>query len=135
MKLVLMDRGLWGYVTGDEPAPTATENDKKEKEIKEYRLKCEKTYSLIALNVQKNIQVHISNTTSPKTAWETLEKQFQFVSITEIVRLSRAFYAATMEEGSDIMAHITKMTTLAERLRELKEDISSKKCVYNFLTK
>ena len=127
IKLVLMDRGLWGYVSGDEIAPIATEEDKKEKEIKEYRLKCEKAYSVIALNILKNLQIHISSTTSPKTAWETLEKQFQFVSITEIVHLNRAFYAATMEEGSDLMAHLTKMTTLAERLRELKEDISSKK--------
>ena len=127
MKLVLMDKGLWGYVSGDEDAPAATEDDKKEKEIKEYRLKCEKTYSLIALNVHKSIQVHISGTTNPKTAWETLEKQFQFVSVTEIVRLCRAFYAATMEEGSDIMVHINKMTSLAERLRELKEDVSTKK--------
>ena len=127
MKLVLMDKGYWGYVTGDEPAPVITETDKKEKEVKEYRRTCEKAYSLIALNVQKNIQIHISSITDPKVAWDTLEKQFQFVSITEIVRLSRAFYAATMEEGSDIMKHITKMTALAERLRELKEDISSKK--------
>ena len=127
MKLVLMDRGLWGYVTGDEIAPVAAETDTKDKEIKEFRLKSEKAYSLIALNVQKDIQIHIANTTSPETAWKTLEAQFQFVSITEIVRLSRSFYAATMEEGSDLMVHITKMTTLAQRLRELKEDISSKK--------
>ena len=32
-----------------------------------------------------------------------------------------------MEEGSDLMKHITMMTSLAEQLREMKEDISSKK--------
>ena len=50
MKLVLMDRGLWDYVTGDEAAPVTSEEDKKEKEVKEYRQKCEKAYSLIGLN-------------------------------------------------------------------------------------
>ena len=127
MKLVLMDRGLYGYVTGEEKTPVITETDKKEKEIKEYRLRSEKAYSLIALNIQKDIQIHVCGTTNPKEAWEILEKQFQFVSITEIVRLSRSFYAATMEEGSDLMSHITKMTTLAQRLRDLNEDISPKK--------
>ncbi len=28
MKLVLMDRGLWGYATGEEVAPVTTETDK-----------------------------------------------------------------------------------------------------------
>jgi hypothetical protein len=111
VKLLLMQSGLWGFVTGDEPAPVATEADKKEKELREYRLKCEKTYSIIAINVQKSLQIHIASTTNPKTAWETLEKQFQFVSITKIVRLNRKFFAATMDEGEDLMEHITKMTT------------------------
>ena len=71
IKLVLMDRGLWGFVTGDEEAPVTTDEDKKEKEVKEYRLKCDKAYSIIALNIEKNLQIHISSTTSPKTAWET----------------------------------------------------------------
>ena len=73
------------------------------------------------------LQVHISTTTDPRAAWELLQKQFEFASITQIVRLNRKFYAATMKEGTDIMEHITYMTSLAEQLRELKEDISDRK--------
>ena len=32
-----------------------------------------------------------------------------------------------MEEGADLMQHITMMTSLAEQLRELEEEITSKK--------
>lgn len=32
-----------------------------------------------------------------------------------------------MQEGADLMKHLTYMTSLAEQLRELKEDISPKK--------
>lgn len=60
-------------------------------------------------------------------AWDTLRKQFEFVSITQIVRLNRKFYAATMKEDGDVMEHITYMTTLAEQLREMKEEISDQK--------
>jgi len=49
------------------------------------------------------------------------------VPVTQIVRLNRKFYAASMKEGDDLMEHITHMTSLAEQLREMKEDISSKK--------
>ena len=41
--------------------------------------------------------------------------------------LNHKFYAASMKEGEDLMEHITYMTSLAEQLREMKEDISSKK--------
>ena len=34
-----------------------------------------------------------------------------------------------MEEGADLMQHITMMTSLAEQLRELEEEISSRKFV------
>ena len=90
-------------------------------------MKLDKAYSTIALSVCKRLQVHINETDDPKKAWDTLEKLFNFVSVPEIVRVNRSFYAATMSEGSDLNEHLTKMTELASRLRELKEDISPKK--------
>ena len=92
-----------------------------------FRLRSDKAYSFIALNVEKDLQVHIATTTDPLEAWERLRKQFEFVSVTQIVRLTRKFYAASMHEGDDLMQHLTQMTSLAEQLRELNEEISSKK--------
>ena len=125
MKLLLMERGLWGFTQQgqetqpDENAAATVRNA--------FRLRSDKAYSLIALNVEKDIQVHISSVTDPLVAWERLQQQFEFVSITQIVRLSRKFYAASMEENGDLVKHITYMTSLAEQLRELNEEISSKK--------
>ena len=56
-----------------------------------------------------------------------IRETFQFHSITEVVRTNRAFYAATMGEGSDLNEHITKMTELASRLKDLKDEVTSKK--------
>ena len=103
IKLVLMERGLWGFtqeeqeVAPAEDAPVAVRNA--------HRLRSDKAYSLIALNVEKDIQIHISSTTDPLVAWGTLKKQFEFVSVTQIVRLNRRFYAATMEQGADLIQH------------------------------
>ena len=120
-----MERGLWGFTQeGIEQPPDENATDAAKRS---FQLRSDKAYSLIALNVEKHLQVHIFGTTEPLKAWQNLQKQFEFVSVTQIVRLNRKFYAASMQEGADLMKHLTYMTTLAEQLRELKEDISPKK--------
>ena len=110
MKLVLMERGLWGFVQGTETKP----GDTSEAAAKNaFRLRSDKAYSLIALSVKTNLQAHISSTTDRKEAWETLQKHFEFVSIAQVVRLNRKFYAASMEEGGDLMQHLADMIILS----------------------
>ena len=78
MKLVSMERGLWGFVQGTETKP----GDTAEAAAKNaFHLRSDKAYSLIALSMKMNLQVRISSTTDPKEAWETLQKHFKFVSI------------------------------------------------------
>jgi hypothetical protein len=109
------------------PAETATNAVKNA-----FQLRSDKAYSLIALNVEKHIQIHISSTTDPLAALQNLQKQFEFVSITQIVCLNRKFYAASMQEGADLIKHITYMTSLAEQLREMKEEEVCYCCVGQF---
>ena len=116
-----MEHGLWGFVDGTETAPGSSAAATVQSA---YCLRSEKAYSLIALSVDKSVKVHISSTTDPREAWEILRKHFECVSIAQIVRLNLRFYAATMKEGTDLMEHLTYMTSLAEQLRELKEEIT-----------
>ena len=125
VKLVLMERGLWGFTQEGQETPPAADASGALKNT--FRLRSDKAYSLIALNVEKDLQIHIPWITDPLAAWKTLQKQFEFVSVTQIVRLNRKFYAASMKEGADLMQHLTHMTSLAEQLRELKEEIPSRK--------
>ena len=127
MKLLLMKEDLYGFIDGTESPPVATDNDKKEKEIKLYKSRSQKAFSIIALSISKSLQVHIRNTVCPKTAWDTLKSHFEFVSVNHIVRVYRQFYAAEMTESTDLLEHITHMTAMAEELRELNEDVSDKK--------
>eukprot|EP00795_Rhopilema_esculentum_P013175 gene13175-3975_t len=124
MKLVLMERGLWGFIQDEQEVPPQSADASARNA---YRLRSDKAYSLIALSVQKTLQVHIASTVNPKEAWDILQKHYELVSVTQIVRLNRIFYAASMKEGDYLMEHITYMTSFAEQLRESKEDISSKK--------
>ena len=130
MKLVLMEKGLWGIADGSEvKVEVAADADAKTKTAseKDWKLRSDKAYSLIALNVEPDIQIHITGTSNAKEAWNLLQKHFEVVSVSHIVRLSRRFYAAVMQEEDDLLDFITKMTSVAQELRELKEDISEKK--------
>ena len=109
-----MERGLWEFTQeGQEtpPAETATTAVKNA-----FKLRSDKAYLLIALNVEKHLQVHISSVTNPLEAWQILQKQFEFVSVTQIVRINRKVYAASMKEDGDLMQHLTHMTSLAQQL-------------------
>lgn len=50
IKLVLMERGLWGFIAGTETAPAETATVQVRNA---YRLRSDKAYSLIALSVER----------------------------------------------------------------------------------
>ena len=125
IKIVLMEPGLWGFTQERQEIPpgdsaTATVRNA-------FRLRSDKAYSLIALNVEKELQAHISSVTDPLEAWKILQKQFEFLSVTQIVRINRTFYAASMKEGANLLQDLTHMPSLAEQLQEMNEEIFSKK--------
>ena len=141
MQCLLMERGLWGYVTGSSVKPelktegsdvSAQDAAKSKEKLDEYNLKADKAYSLIALSVNKDLQIMVQTSSSAKEAWDNLKNQFDFVSAGQLVRLSRRFFGARMEEGGDLMKHITEMTSMAEQLREM-EDVSTKKFAVTIL--
>eukprot|EP00794_Sanderia_malayensis_P016392 gene16392-18029_t len=94
-----MEHGFWSFIKGTEIPPGQRVHAAI---INIYHLRSDKAYTLIALSVNTLLQVHISQTTDPKEAWEILKEQFEFVSITRIVRLNRKFYAASMPEGTNL---------------------------------
>ena len=124
MKFLLMEKGLWGFVTGTETRPA---EEAQEGTRRRFQTNSDRAFALIALCVEKSLQIHIGDTTDPQEAWDILSRQFEFVSTSQIVRLSRKFFSATMQENDDMMEHITLMTTLAQQLRDLGEVITSRK--------
>lgn len=69
IKLVLMERGLWGFTQEGKETPPEESASATVKNA--YRLRSDRAYSLIALNVEKDLQVHISSVTDPLEAWGT----------------------------------------------------------------
>ena len=65
MKLVLMEKGLSGFIDGEEQPPIASSP----LAVKSaFNARSKKAYSQIALAVEKQLQVHITGTEDPKEA-------------------------------------------------------------------
>ena len=59
VKLILMECGLWGFTQEHQETPPAADASATVKSA--FRLRSDKAYSLIALNVKKDLQGHIVN--------------------------------------------------------------------------
>ena len=138
VRCLLMAKGLWGYVRSNNPlvkpelkelgeGVTAADVANSKALLNEYLLEADKAYSIIALSVEPSLQVHVSSQNTARDAWDALKTQFEFVSVTQCVRLMRRFYAAKMEENGDLMKHITEMVSLAEQLKDMHEEVTSKR--------
>ena len=75
-----MEHGLWGFRQPGEE--TLSDESALAISVKmHFAFDQIRPYSLIALNVEKDLQVHISSVTQPLLVWEILWKQFEFVSV------------------------------------------------------
>ena len=89
VKLVLMERGLWGFTQEGQETPLAADASAAVKNA--FRLQSDKVYSLVALNVEKDLQVHISSVTDPLATWKILQKQFDLCQSLRLFVLIASF--------------------------------------------
>ena len=106
---------LWNIVNGMEKKPVIKTEDAGKPEIitkiNSWELRSDKAYSIIAINIEKDLQIHVQSTTDPSEAWELLKKHFELTSISHIVRLTRRFYAASMREDEDLEVDVISSRT------------------------
>ena len=81
MKCLLMSKGLWRYVDNSNPVvkpevttlntegTNATDVTKSLEKLNKYNLKADQAYSLIALHVSPELQIHVSTKTTASEAW------------------------------------------------------------------
>ena len=114
-----MQKGLWGLVTGDAIKPEIKDGDgvgaaeklKSQQELAEYNLKNDKAYSEIALYIVPDLQIHVSSFHTAKEAWDNLKQNFEFVSVTQIVRNKEILLC---ENGRRWGFHVATVNILAE---------------------
>ena len=121
MRMVLQARDLWEVVNGEEVKPEA------EKAGQAWEKKARKALATIALALSAAEKEHIIECTTPKAAWEVLEKLYEgkgrnrkFMLLQELFR-----HSLGMTEGMDsyLRAIREKLSELSTVGLKLEEDV------------
>ncbi|GBN90212.1 hypothetical protein AVEN_181287-1 [Araneus ventricosus] len=74
VRVILLEKDCWDIVQGTETSPAEGATAK---EVRDYRLRKSRAYSIIYLNTEKTHQPLISDTEDARQAWEKLEQHFR----------------------------------------------------------
>ena len=73
MKHLLLDKALWGHVTGDAVAPAADDADK----LAKYRRAVQKANTILYLHVAQSQIYIIGDEDDPSATWKKLSEHFE----------------------------------------------------------
>lgn len=143
VKNVLVGKGLWDYVSGDEvrpgnvvpvtpprgegrgahaiagpAAPTA--------EQKRWDTRDAQAMSVIALTIKRSITPHIRSCKTSNLAWEILQEMFGSKNAARVEYLKKQLDKLEMQEGDNMVEHLTKIKDLREELLNIDEVIPDK---------
>ncbi|KMQ82762.1 retrovirus-related pol polyprotein from transposon tnt 1-94 [Lasius niger] len=104
--VLLMDRGSWGFITGDE-APLGT--DATRRETADYNMRKDRAYSTIFFGVSEEYRDLISSTTSGAKAWEILREQFEPVARCRVAQLLDQFYKVRFTPGDSMGLFLARL--------------------------
>src|SRR3984957_14053646 len=121
MQMILIDRGLWEYVDGSQPAPVlgADTNEAAQAKLVEWKKKDNCAMAQIALTVGNTELVHVKGAKSSREAWLKLCSAFEAKGLASKVFLRRKFFSIQMPEGISMQAHINNVKELAEQLEAI----------------
>ncbi|KAI5065418.1 hypothetical protein GOP47_0020113 [Adiantum capillus-veneris] len=139
-KNVFLGKGLWDYVSGDEVRPRSIAlatlgcgavvgagTSQVTLEQKKWDTKDSQAMAVIALTIKRTITPHIRSCSTSEDAWNTLQDMFGGRNAARIEFLKKQLDKIQMEEGDDIVEHLTKIRD--EKFLSIDEVIPEKDLV------
>ena len=116
--MILMDRGLWEYVDGDQVPPEVTINMSADAKAKadEWKKKDNCALAQIALTVSNSELVHIKGAHSAREAWLKICNVYEAKGLAAKIFLRRKFFNVKLREGDTMQSHINYVRELADQL-------------------
>lgn len=111
IRMVLIDKELWGVVGGSEARPQENDGAWKKKD--------EKALATICLTIKDSELVHVRSCTTSADAWKKLGEVYETKSLARRLFLKRKLFTSRLEDGESMQEHINKITTLAEQLNAI----------------
>ena len=75
-----------------------------------------KAQAYIATNVEDSLMVHLTQCTSAKAMWDSLQQQFEKPSLAQQISLTRDLYHCELRAGDDCVEHINSMQKMGDEL-------------------
>ncbi|KAI5054075.1 hypothetical protein GOP47_0031033, partial [Adiantum capillus-veneris] len=95
-------------------------------EQKRWDTKDAQAMDVIALTIKRTITPHIRSCRTSEDAWNTLQAMFGGRNAARIEFLKKQLDKIQMDEGDDIVEHLTKIRDLKEQLLSIDEVIPEK---------
>ena len=112
VEALLRIEGLWEHVVGQVEIPTREDKDG----YARYVQKENKAYGMICLLLDKTQKAHVTGTKTARAAWKALKDQFAKKGAQEAMFLRKRFLTLKMAEGTEILAHVTKMKEMVHEM-------------------
>lgn len=114
IEMMLIKEDLFEVVTDYPPTPTTdwTKQDKK-------------THSLINLNIENNEIVHVKHLYTARDTWGTLKEIHESSNLSNKLYLLRKRYSTKLNESGNMVAHITKILELVDKVSAIGGNITN----------
>lgn len=129
-QLLLIEKGLWNFVTETEPLPTSTWSVK---DTREYNDRKNKSLATIGMCVTDDYKKMIIECASSKIAWDTLKAIFEPVTRIRKARLRRDFLDLRLHEGEEMAVFLSRVDQAASELVNFKVVMSDDDIAYQYL--
>lgn len=115
-KILLMDRGLWGFVSETEPELETTSTAK---EVQQYNLRKDRSFTTIYYATSPEIRQLIVGETEGCKAWKTLKDYYEPVSKARIIQLLDEFFNMRFKADSESVGlFCARLKAIVKRLQE-----------------
>ncbi|GBM24295.1 hypothetical protein AVEN_158858-1 [Araneus ventricosus] len=115
VRVILLGKDCWDIVQGIETSPAEGATAK---EVRDYRLRKRRAYSIIYLNTEKTHRPLISDTEDARQAWGKLKQHFRPESRARAVSLTDAFFSCRIQEGETIGLYAARLRQLVNQLKD-----------------
>ena len=125
MSMLLIGKGVWDIVTGDEVLDEGATN----KEKLNFKRRENVALSTICLAISQGLKIYVRSAKTSKEAWDALSNHFEEKTLSRKIRYRRQLYALRKGNETTMVEHINKLKTISEHLEALDDAVLEKDLV------
>ena len=129
MQMLLEEKDLWSVVNGEEVEPSSTDATMH----LAFKKKQRKAFIMISLSVADSVTAHIRSCENATDAWNKLVAVHEAKGVANRLFLRDQFRKAAMENGEKMLAYITRICGLVEKLDAIGVTIPEEEVVLTIL--